>query len=810
MRQYRIRCAIVCLCLPAMFVVSAGPARTEITSKKVTDSIERAKRFLIKAQQLDGDGGSGYWQAGNTGTFRVGITSLALLALMNSGSTPEEDAVRRGLKYLRGLSDGDVKYTYEVSLMIMALAAAKDKGRDAARVLNLVRKLEDSQIKNGQNAGTWNYMSGVGGALDGGGDRSNGQYAVLGLREAQELGVPVSLETWKRARAHWKLSQGPDGGWGYSGIGPQGSIGSMTVAGIATMVITEAMVRAEEKDLNPDGTPNCCGDQEPDKSVEDGVRWLGKNFSVGHNPHSNSWLLYYLYGLERAGRLSGRRFFGEGANKHDWYREGAEYLVDRQMRLNGSWSGVGSMESDPVVGTSFALLFLSKGNAPVLINKLDYPLRDAAGNKTAGDKGPDNNWNKHRDDVRNLTQLISNLPKWPKLLISQVVDLEQAGVSDLLQAPILFISGDQDPGFTAKDVALFKDYVAQGGLIFAERACKGEAFDLAFRDLVKQMYPQNEARLRQLTADHPIYRSEYLIEDPSTVELWGVDVGCRTSIIYSPHDFSCLWDKWTPFPTPKRSPQLTLMITKAVQVGVNIVAYATGREPASKLDQQGLVSVEGEQDKIQRGLMEIAKLRHTGGWDAAPQALHNLLVALNKSVGMAASTKARDLAVLDPNIFKYPMLYMHGRNAFQLNPQERERLHDYLTRGGVLFSDACCGSPQFDRSFRQLITQVFPNNSLKRIPPDHELFTSKIGHDLKRVKRREPDVNSPDAALKITVRTVEPFLEGIEIEGRFVVIYSKYDISCAMERQAAVTCTGYVHEDALRLAMNIVLYALLQ
>jgi hypothetical protein len=40
------------------------------------------------------------------------------------------------------------------------------------------------------------------------------------------------------------------------------------------------------------------------------------------------------------------------------------------------------------------------------------------------------------------------------------------------------------------------------------------------------------------------------------------------------------------------------------------------------------------------------------------------------------------------------------------------------------------------------------------------------------------------------------------------VIYSKYDISCALERQASVACTGYIHEDAVRLGVNIVLYAL--
>ena len=106
--------------------------------------------------------------------------------------------------------------------------------------------------------------------------------------------------------------------------------------------------------------------------------------------------------------------------------------------------------------------------------------------------------------------------------------------------------------------------------------------------------------------------------------------------------------------------------------------------------------------------------------------------------------------------------------------------------------------------------QLYPDNPLKRIPPDHEMFTSKIGYDLKSVKRRESDVDRANAAMAVTVRTVEPFLEGIEIDGRFVVIYSKYDISCALERQASVACAGYIHEDAVRLGVNIIIYALLQ
>ena len=62
-------------------------------------------------------------------------------------------------------------------------------------------------------------------------------------------------------------------------------------------------------------------------------------------------LLYHLYALERAGDLTGDSLAG-----HDWYREGAAYLLGTQ-RDDGSWDD-GS--DTPVPGTCFALLFLGR------------------------------------------------------------------------------------------------------------------------------------------------------------------------------------------------------------------------------------------------------------------------------------------------------------------------------------------------------------------------------------------------------------------------------------------------------------------
>ena len=88
--------------------------------------------------------------------------------------------------------------------------------------------------------------------------------------------------------------------------------------------------------------------------------------------------------------------------------------------------------------------------------------------------------------------------------------------------------------------------------------------------------------------------------DSETTELWGVDIGCRTCILYSPHDLACLWDKWTVVDPPGRSLQLRASIVKANRVGVNIVAYATGREPPNKLEARNRPEAPNKKDETEK------------------------------------------------------------------------------------------------------------------------------------------------------------------------------------------------------------------
>ena len=146
------------------------------------------------------------------------------------------------------------------------------------------------------------------------------------------------------------------------------------------------------------------------------------------------------------------------------------------------------------------------------------------------------------------------------------------------------------------------------------------------------------------------------------------------------------------------------------------------------------------------------------------------------------------------------MIYVHGRAAWSFDNDDLEALRQHLEPGGgTLFADAACGSPAFDASFRQFVAQLLPNNPLVPIPPGDELYTTKVGFDLSKVQY----TGAAGGARGF------PQLEGVKINDHWAIIYSKYDIGCALERHTGIDCKGYTHESAVKIAANIVIYATL-
>ena len=771
------------LAAAAAFVQTSQPSHAapgDDLRTEVPQAIERAQTYLLSQQGRDGSWGAGY--ASNS----YGLHCLTLLALTNSGLTADDPAIARGLEYLR--AQRPPARTYELSMAIQAYVSAGQK-EDLPRVGRMALTLQRMQAPSGG----WHYQKSRSW------DNSNTQFAVLALRDAAYFGVEIPEETWRKIEGHWLGCQTGNvrarrgAGWGYVGRG--GETGSMTVAGIAGLTITEMFLGQEDRQAKL----NCCGGDEIDRSalaVEAGSRWLGNNFSVTTNPRGGAgWHFYYLYGLERAGRLTGRRFFGDA----DWYREGARLLVKAQLERTGSWNG-GHNEN---VDTAMALLFLSKGLAPVLINKLQYGVDDDV------DPTVRPAWNKHAKDVRNLADFLATRPKWPKLMTWQEVNLDNArgaeGLDALLQAPVQVLEGDGDlDAIGPEQRKLLRDYLEQGGFLLIVNNCVSERFDAAARQLVADIVPDTGYELEPLDPGHDIYRAEYLFTS-SPPKLEGVEFGCRTAIVYAPRDHACRWAAWNRNLKSSYTAPVTADILQSMQLGSNILSYATGRELVDKLSSPE--AVERESVPLRENPLPVARLRHQGGWDAAPGALLNLMAAIEK-FGVRSPGKAPVVSGDDPKLYRYPLLYMHGRRNFELTPRERDGLVDHLNSGGVLFADACCGADAFDASFRKFVETAL-GEPLERIPPDDEIFTLAGGHDIREVERRIP-TGSRSGPLDADAVVGEPYLEGVKVDGRWAVIYSKYDLSCALERQATVACDGYIVEDAIRIGTNVVLYSVLQ
>jgi hypothetical protein len=167
--------------------------------------------------------------------------------------------------------------------------------------------------------------------------------------------------------------------------------------------------------------------------------------------------------------------------------------------------------------------------------------------------------------------------------------------------------------------------------------------------------------------------------------------------------------------------------------------------------------------------------------------------------------------ISDESLYRYHLVFMHGRHEFRLTPAERETLSKYLQRGGTLLADSICASRGFTTAFRREIATALPGKSLERIPHDEPIFTGAYGgYDVRQVSLRDPEAVDGGQPIAARIRQVEPQLEGVNIDGRWAVIFSPFDISCALESHEAVGCRGYTQQDAARLGLNVLLYSLNQ
>jgi len=769
-------CRLLALLL-VLNVANASVVRAQVTSKEVRLAIDRGVDYLRKKQNAQGS-----WPDGFIGKLQ-GSNALATLALINCGVPQDDKVMKKAIANLRRVDSND---TYTVALQTMVLCTAVP--RDARTIIRRnVEWLQKAQLKRGKYVGMWGY--GKAGTI---GDNSNTQMALLALHEAERIGISADAVTWQNALAHWRRTQGDAGGWSYQ-PGMKSPRGSMTAAGIASVVIAAGKVHLGDARVVDDQV-RCCQPHEQDETVDKGLAWLGKYFTVNSNFQLNGnrrsafgFRLYYLYAVERVGRLTGRRFLGT----HDWYRDGAKTLIDTQDPLEGMWIGA-KLEKNRIVSTSLALLFLSKGRRPVLMAKLE--------------REPADDWNHHRSDAANLTAYIEQ--RWKKDMTWLSINGQVATADDLLQSPILYISGRDSLRLSRRSRQALKAYIEQGGFVFAEACGDGVGFDKAFRELMEDFFPTSPLRL--LPPEHPIWYAEQKVDPKYVRPLYGIDACCRTSVVYCPEGLSCYWELGQGRRTKSYPPKIQDEIAACFAMGANVITYATGRELREKLDMPQVIRPD-QVAGTTRSTLQMAKLQHTGGFNDAPSAVANLLTVVGQQLEARVDTEDHHFPVTAEQLADYPLSYMHGRRAFRYSAAERRAIAKYVDNGGFILADAICASGEFATAFRREMKAIFPDAELRPIPQNDPIFTPAYrGFNLATVTLRDPTNRATGGPLRSRSYQIPPALEAITIDGRYVVVFSPNDLSCALENGPSPQCKGYTRTDAARIGANVLLYAMQQ
>ncbi len=803
------------LSAPAPRASAAPPPDERALVDDVNRSIAAGVQFL-RVSMRAGKDWEGFWQYQMV-DLDGGVTALATLALLNCGEKPDTPEVKAALDTLRAQPR---KATYVVALMTMAFAEAR-QARDLPLIQgNVDWLLTNARRKNGRITG-WSYWSpGSGNSGFDVPDSSNTQYALLGLYAGKQAGAKIAEAEWEQLFDLYLKSQKPDrdpssGWWGYRPDDPRPSF-TMTTAGVSGLVISGLGLARSQQGLDPNtGVAANCGKYAEALALERGLNYIGKNFTFTR-PFNGPSTFYNTYGIERVGRLSGQRFLGT----IDWYREGCEFLVKGQKK-NGSWtqsleeSGV-NYDGVSVISTSFSLLFLSKGRTPILVSKLAWGAVDTDGRGAFAERVGDGHvvgWNRKHNDVRHLTEFASRDLFKGAPMGWQIYDPRRrelatdadilAEVGGLVQSPILYLNGHEAPRLNGQQKKILKKYVEEGGFVVAEACCGSPEFAAGFRALANELFEGTP--LKPVPPEHALWQSFYAVPPTSFPKLECLDRGCRTVMVFSPEPLAGFWEEAKYIPPPGKGD--TNRAGQAYRLGANVIAYATGLEPPGQRGGVRRIAAPGKADQNPpNGFLKPAQLKLLDETPPAPNAMRNLMGHARTAAKLDVVLDPVLMSASDPDLFKFKFLYLHGRKRFTLSAEEQENLRVALQSGGLLLADAACGKPEFDAAFRTEVAKLFPDSKLVPIPLDDELYSEKILRPaLTTVKRRE---KASGTGADAGFADLPPALEGVKIDGRWALIYSKYDLGCSLEGHRSSDCLGHTRESALRISTAAVVYML--
>ena len=719
------------------FVVAPVPIPKDVvTDDAINNAIAKGVAYLVSRFNSD-------FTIKVDGAQQPGAHALCTLALMHAGQAIADEKLNIHSPFMIGLIEKLKGYavpqgmaTYTRSLRAQALSVY-DRKEDRSVLAADVRWLTANCVK-----GAYTYYEPPSTATQPtqfGWDNSNSQYGALGVWAAEDANIIAPPSYWMGVQAHWEQSQNKNGSWDYSGGGQGNGTLSMTAAGVNMLFVANESLSALRPDTQVARPPFS-------PSLQKGLDWLADG---DHSVDTSGPYTYYtLYGMERAGLACGFKMFG----RHDWFRELAAHTIVAQG-TNGEWNNE--------VDTAFALLFLSRGRHPLMMNKLHFIGA----------------WANRPRDVAHLAKFTTKETERP--LNWQVVSLSNEW-GDWTDSPILYLASHEAPIMDENDFEKLRSYVMAGGLLFTQ-ADGGSAEFNQFAELLAQKLFGKE--LTDLPPDHFIYNALFRPKEKFPIK--AVSNGTRLLMIHCSDDIAKRWQTQSP-----KNDRV------AFELGGNLFVYVTGQDiPRNRLDALYVPDSPG----VPSATVPIARLKHGGDWDPEPYAWERESRLFRRETNIKLQPTPIDIEKL--STADAPVAHLTSSGALALTEPQISTLRNYVTNGGVLVIDPCGGAKPVRDSVRELARKIIPDKQPTDIHTDHPLLAGK-GDGLTQIAK--PQVRP--YVFKV-IGSKYPLLQMIE-SGKGALIVAEMDLTSGLLGIKTLGIVGYDSAYAHAFVRNVILWTI--
>ncbi len=457
---------LLLVALSATSAISAPPLSDADVSNSIAMIVKTLDERHHEERCWDSEDPNKGWLSKHKG----GTTALTTLALLSAGQSSHTPKLQRALDYIWEIEEPS-SYLLTLRTSIWAILPDEYKRRlekDTKRLLKTMSLKFGGWGIDGSKPQSFSSTSPL-----------TREFGIIALRAAKRRGERIPKKYWVAIANSTLSTQHGNGGWSYAHNSTSGhTTSNMTVAALNCLLGVDEVLGNELSSSDTLMLQN---------SINNGLAWLDKHATTKNT--GGTALMSYLYALERVAMSCG---LAEIHNQ-DWYINGANAAIT-------SHCGVRKAKGS-TVNLSFALLFLTRGRAPIALCELATKKGQVDPHRVA--------------DI--ITTLVST--KTERNLSWQLVTNEE-NIRSWLAAPFVLI---QDVEAIPKDNVKCKEYLSNGGLLVMLATGKELR---TFNEFATKLCP--EVQSVETPRDH---WSHDLIEEAKSVRLTIWNNGIRDQII---------------------------------------------------------------------------------------------------------------------------------------------------------------------------------------------------------------------------------------------------------------------------------------